>query len=67
MVVTGSWNPSSVKLWAFLVLLVGLCAWILPDAVEEYREYRSMERAIDILTAECAKRGGCTFDTRFYY
>lgn len=57
----------SVKLWAVLLLFVGLCAWIMPAAVEDYREYKSMEHAIDILGTECAARGGCTFDTQFDY
>jgi hypothetical protein len=55
----------SIKKWAALVIFLGFCAWILPIAAEDYREYKSMERAIDILAAECAARGGCTFDTRF--
>lgn len=57
----------SIKLWVALILLVGLSAWILPVAVENYHEYKSMERAIDILSAECAARGGCTFDIRIDY
>jgi len=57
----------SVKLWAALILFVGLCAWILPIAVEDYREFKSMERTIDLLASECAQRGGCTFDNRFDY
>jgi hypothetical protein len=62
-----SWKSPSVKQWVALFIFLGLSAWILPIAAENYREYKSMERAIDILAAECAKRGGCTFDTRFQY
>lgn len=57
----------SIKLWVAHILLVGLCAWILPLAVENYHEYKSMEQGIDILAKECAARGGCTFNTRFDY
>ena len=57
----------SVKQWVALFIFFGVCAWILPIAAENYREYKSMERAIDILAIECAKQGGCTFDTRFQY
>jgi hypothetical protein len=55
----------SIKQWAALVIFLGFCAWILPIAAQEYREYKSMEHAIDTLATECAARGGCTFDTRF--
>jgi hypothetical protein len=53
-----------VKQWVALFIFLGFCAWILPVAIDNYREYKAMERAIDILAAECAARGGCTFDTR---
>lgn len=66
MVATSRKYPS-VNRSAVLILVVGLCAWILPIAVENYREFKSMERTIDLLASECAKRGGCTFDTRFNY
>jgi len=56
-----------IKQWAALVVFLGFFAWILPIAADEYREYKSMERAIDILAAECAARGGCTFHTRVDY
>lgn len=54
----------SVKQWVVLFIFLGFSAWILPIAVEDYREYKSMKLAIEILAADCAKRGGCTFDTR---
>jgi hypothetical protein len=59
----------SRKKRAALVIFLGFCAWILPIAAEDYREYKSMERAIDILASECAAHGGCTIETRFddYY
>ena len=57
----------SIKKWAALVIFLGFCAWILPMAAEDYREYKSMERAIDMLASECGARGGCTLDTRFDY
>lgn len=55
----------SVKQWAALILFLGFFSWLLPIAIENYREYRSMERAIDLLAKECAKRGGCTLPGRF--
>lgn len=55
----------SVKQWVALFIFLGFCAWILPIAVEDYGEYKSMDRAIDILASECAAHGGCTLDTRF--
>jgi hypothetical protein len=30
-----------------------------------YREWKSMERSVDLLASECAERGGCTLDARF--
>lgn len=57
----------SVKKWVALLIFLGFWSRILPIAVEDYREYKSMERAIDILAAGCAARGGCTFDTGFDY
>jgi hypothetical protein len=53
------------KLWVALILFGILCAWILPLAVENYREHRSMEPCIDSPAKERAARGGCTFYTRF--
>ena len=35
---------------------MGLCSWILPIAVEDYRQYKSMERAIDILERESGSK-----------
>ena len=35
---------------------MGLCALILPIAVEDYREYKSMERANDILEGESGSK-----------
>lgn len=64
MVATSRKSPS-VKLWAALILFAGFWAWILPTAIETYREFKSMERTVDLLASECAKRGGCTIDTRF--
>ena len=55
----------SVKQWAALVLFLGFFSWLLPIAIEKHRKYKSMERAIDLLAKECAKRGGCTLDTRY--
>lgn len=66
MILTLRKSPS-IKLWIVLILFTGLCAWIVPLAVENYREYKSMERGIDLLARECAARGGCTFNTRFDY
>jgi hypothetical protein len=56
-----------VKLWIALILFGGFCAWILPLAVKNYCEYKSMEQGIDIIAKECAARGGCTFYTRLEY
>ena len=55
----------SVKQWAAVILFLGFFSWLLPIAIENYREYKSMERAIDLLAKECAKRGGCTLNTRY--
>lgn len=55
----------SVKQWAALIILLGFVSSLLPIAIENYREYKTMERAIDLLAKECAKRGGCTLDTRY--
>jgi hypothetical protein len=54
----------SVKQWAALILFFGFFSWLAPIAIENYREYKSMERAIDLLAKECAEHGGCTLDTR---
>ena len=55
----------SVKQWAALVLFLGFVSWLLPIAIENYREYRSMERGIDLLARGCAERGGCTLPVRY--
>jgi hypothetical protein len=55
----------SVKQWAALFLFLGIFSWLLPIAIENYREYKSMDRAIDLLAKECAERGGCTLDTAY--
>lgn len=60
MVATFRKSPS-VKLWAALILFIGICLWILPIAIENYREFKSMQRTVDLLASECAKRGGRTF------
>jgi len=66
MVATSRKYPS-VKPSAVLILFVGLCAWIVPIAVENYRQFKSMERNFDLLASECAKQGGYTFNARFDY
>ena len=55
----------SVKQWAALILFFGFFSWLAPIAIENYREYKSMEHAIDLLAKECADHGGCTLDTGY--
>jgi hypothetical protein len=55
----------SVKQWAALILFLGFVSWLLPTTIENYREYKSMERGIDLLARGCAERGGCTLPSRY--
>jgi hypothetical protein len=55
----------SVKQRAALILFLGFFSWLLPIAIENYRDYKSMERPVVLLDKECAKRGGCILETRF--
>jgi hypothetical protein len=66
MVIASRKSPS-MKQWAASILSFTICAWILSTGISYYREWKSMERGLDLLATECAKRGGCTLDARFDY
>jgi hypothetical protein len=63
--VTASRKSPSVKHRAVSVFLFAISAWIVAIGIDYYREWKSMERRIDLIATECAKRGDCTLDTRF--
>ena len=59
MVIASRKSPS-VKQWAVSVMSFAI-------GFNYYRELKSMERGIDLIATECAKRGGCAFNVSFDY
>jgi hypothetical protein len=55
----------SVKQWGALILLFGVFSWLLPIALDYYRDFRSIDHAVDVLASDCSQPGGCTLDTRY--
>lgn len=43
----------SVKQWAAMVLFFGFLSWLLPAALDYYRDCKSIQRAVDVLASDC--------------
>jgi hypothetical protein len=49
---------SVIKQWAALILFLGFFPWPLLAALDYYRDYKSIEHAVDVLASECSTAPG---------